>query len=429
MIDLGRRLTRGIAVVAVAVISPSIFARQAAPAPGWLQPPRPLASPAAAGSGQPQLTTSSRGVLLSWIEKSSDGVALKFSERLTPGEWSSPRLVASGGDWFVNWADVPSVRRLSNGTLVAHWLQKSGSDSYAYDVKLSYSKDDGRTWATPFSPHNDGTKTEHGFASLFELRGGNLGVVWLDGRQMKPGHSEGHDAGDMSLRFASFGRDWSQTSDSALDSRVCECCPTSVALTADGPVVAYRDRAPGEIRDTYVTRLTGGRWTEPSPVARDNWQFPACPVNGPSVAARGRDVAVAYFQAKDGAPKSMVAFSHDTGKSFGTPIRVDSGASLGRAHLELLEDGSAAIAFIELTGTKAFFQVKRVSADGRVSQPITIAEVSNGRASGYPRMVMSGRHLVFAWLTTGGTSSVATATAAIPSMRQAQSVGSVGLPD
>jgi hypothetical protein len=177
MIDLGRRLTRGIAVVAVAVISPSIFARQAAPAPGWLQPPRPLASPAAAGSGQPQLTTSSRGVLLSWIEKSSDGVALKFSERLTPGEWSSPRLVASGGDWFVNWADVPSVRRLSNGTLVAHWLQKSGSDSYAYDVKLSYSNDDGRTWATPFSPHNDGTRTEHGFASLFELRGGNLGVV------------------------------------------------------------------------------------------------------------------------------------------------------------------------------------------------------------------------------------------------------------
>ena len=74
--------------------------------------------------------------------------------------------------------------RLPNGTIVGHWLQKSGPDTYAYDVRLSYSKDDGKTWSPSFIPHHDGTKTEHGFASLFPL-GDGLGAIWLDGRNMK----------------------------------------------------------------------------------------------------------------------------------------------------------------------------------------------------------------------------------------------------
>lgn len=36
-----------------------------------------------------------------------------------------------GKDWFVNWADVPSAIRLANGTLVGHWLQKSGPGTSA----------------------------------------------------------------------------------------------------------------------------------------------------------------------------------------------------------------------------------------------------------------------------------------------------------
>jgi len=35
----------------------------------------------------------------------------------------------------------------------------------------------------PFLPHHDWTQTQHGFASLFELPGNGLGLVWLDGRQ------------------------------------------------------------------------------------------------------------------------------------------------------------------------------------------------------------------------------------------------------
>src|SRR5688572_20314273 len=85
-------------------------------------------SPAGPDSAQPQLSSSARGLLLSWIERDGPKTTLRFAERTANG-WSAVRDVASGTDWFVNWADVPSVIRLASGELAAHWLQKSGSDT------------------------------------------------------------------------------------------------------------------------------------------------------------------------------------------------------------------------------------------------------------------------------------------------------------
>jgi hypothetical protein len=393
----------------------AVRAQPQTPAP-WPLRVEALATPAAAGSAQPQLSVSSRGVLLSWVEKAGDRATLKFSERTADG-WSTPGTVVSGTDWFVNWADVPSVVRLTDGTLAAHWLQKSGPGTYAYDVRLSYSRDNGNTWAPSFMPHRDGTKTEHGFASLFQMTGGaGLGIVWLDGRNMKTvGHgapAADHEAeGDMSLRFASFDRNWTQTSDAALDLRVCECCPTAVAVTAEGPIVAYRDRSPTEVRDIFVTRLEKGKWTEPAAIAAEGWVFPACPVNGPSLSARGRTVAAAWFQAKDGTPKALAAFSTDAGRSFGTPVRLDQTGSLGRVDIELLPDGSAAAGYIDLAGDRAEFRVKRLQPGGAASAPVTIANLANNRSSGYPRMAFHGDELVFAWVDRDNGSSVRTASA------------------
>lgn len=376
-----------------------------------------LVTPAAPGSAQPQLSVSRRGVLLSWVERAGERATLKFSERTADG-WSVPATVASGTDWFVNWADVPSVVRLADGTLAAHWLEKSGADTYAYDVRLSSSRDNGQTWTAPITPHHDGTKTEHGFASLFQMpgAGAGLGLVWLDGRNMKPG---GHGAsaaglggeGEMSLRFASFGRDGKQTADTALDLRVCECCPTAVAVTSDGPIVAYRDRSAAEIRDIFITRLEKGQWAVPVPVFADDWTFNACPVNGPALSARGRNVAVSWFQARDNKPKSFAAFSSDAGRTFGKAIRLDEQGSLGRVDVDLLPDGSAAAASIDLIGDRAEFRVRRVDPGGSRSAPVTIARLIANRSSGYPRMALGDDQLVFAWVDADGGSVIRTAVA------------------
>ncbi|NUR55874.1 MAG: exo-alpha-sialidase, partial [Acidobacteria bacterium] len=330
----------------------------------------------------------------------------------------APRTVASGTNWFVNWADVPSVVRLADGTLVGHWLQKSGPDTYAYDVRLSYSRDDGRTWSASFSPHSDGTKTEHGFASLFEMPGAGLGLIWLDGRGTKPGPGEGgHGAerGAMSVRFAAFDSNWKQTAEAPIDLRVCDCCPTTAVVTAEGPVAAFRNRTDDEVRDIYVSRLENGTWTGPAAVHVDDWAINACPVNGPMLSARGRNVAIAWFTGKNEQGRAYVAFSHDAGRTFGAPIRLDDAGTLGRVDVELMPNGSAAASWIELADRRAQFRARRIEPSGARSASITVSTLSGGRASGYPRIASTDDEIVFAWTdSVDGRSQVQTAVTRLP---------------
>jgi hypothetical protein len=411
-----------------------------------------IASPAGANSAEPQLTVSDRGVLLSWIEHNGSTTTLRFAER-TPAGWTEPRAVASGNDWSVNAMDVPSVLRLSRDTLAASWMQKSGAGMHSNAVRLSYSKDDGRTWAPSFTPHLD-THAERLFASLFQMPGSGLGLIWLEGAPMQtatgdaprtaPNHPPGADhmhqqasgqkehgqkgheghggrgamsgGGAMSVRFASFDTAWKRTTEMPIDLRVCECCPTAAVVTSEGVLAAYRNRSDEEIRDIYVSRFEQGRWSEPAAVHADNWQIPACPVNGPALSARGRDVAIAWYTVKQDQGQAYAAFSRDAGRSFGKPIRLDDGGSLGRVDVQVLPDGSALATWIEVADGRAQFRARRVTMDGARSTPVTVAGLAASRASGYPRVARHGDEIVFAWTETeGGTPRVRTAVARLPS--------------
>ncbi len=140
-----------------------------------------IVSPVAAGSAQPRLAVSPGGeVILSWLEPAADDYALKFSS-LRAGDWSEARTVARGDDWFVNWADTPSVVQISEDLWAAHWLRYQPDSFFAYDAILTLSTDGGASWQEPFLLHQDGTESEHGFVTLFP-QAGDVGAVWLDGR-------------------------------------------------------------------------------------------------------------------------------------------------------------------------------------------------------------------------------------------------------
>jgi len=394
--------------------------------------PLSMATPAAANSGQPQLSVSSRGVVVSWIERTGDLATLKFAERTAAG-WTAARTIASGRDWFVNWADVPSVLRLPSGAIVAHWLQKSGPSTYAYDVRLSHSTDDGKTWSRSYLPHHDGTQTEHGFASLFPM-GDGFGLVWLDGRAMKaggdhpstrPGENSGarsgqgggdHGGGAMSVYFGQFDKAFKQIAEAPVDTRVCECCPTAAVVTAEGVITAYRNRSDEEVRDNYVSRFVSGKWLAPQPVFNDNWKIAACPVNGPALAASGRNVAMTWFTVKEEQGHAYLAFSTDAGATFGKPIRVDDGGSLGRVDVELLPDGAALATWVEFADQRAQFRARRIDRNGTRSAPVTVAGIAGNRASGYPRAAVANGEVVFAWTepVDGGGLQVRTAAARLP---------------
>ncbi len=367
-------------------------------APGFAQV-RELPSPAGTGSGQPNLAVSPDGrVYLSWIERLGEGrVSLRFSV-LEKEKWSAPQTIAEGSNWFVNWADFPSMIALPDSSLAAHWLAKSGPGTFEYDVTISRSFDGGKTWGKPFVPHRDGVKAEHGFVSLFAAKDGNLAAVWLDGREMKPGEgSHDHGHGNMTLRYVKIKRDGTLTDETLLDTRVCECCQTSAAMTVDGPVVVYRDRSEQEIRDTSIVRLRDGKWSQPVSVFKDDWQINGCPVNGPSVAAAGRRVAVAWYTGVNNKPHVKLAFSNDAGVNFGEPITVDDGNPAGRVETLLLADGSALVCWLEKIQGGGEVRVRRVKPDGKFDPAMVVSTTGAARSNGFPQMVRVGKTLVFAW--------------------------------
>src|SRR5690606_15013816 len=190
--------------------------------------------------------------------------------------------------------------------------------------RLGRSGAGGRAWSEPWAPDDDDAAAGHGFVARVPLAGG-VGVVGLDGRKYVDAPDGRPATQEMTLRFRHVSADGTPSPETLLDGRVCDCCQTDAAMTADGPVVVYRDRSPGEIRDIYVTRLRNGAWSEGEPVHQDGWEIAGCPVNGPAVAAFGTRVAVAWFAAPGDVARAKVAFSDDGGRTWGPPVVVDDG--------------------------------------------------------------------------------------------------------
>ncbi len=373
-----------------------------------------LPSPAGEGSGEPHLAQGPDGtVVLSWLEARGDSAALRYSV-LQDDAWQPARTVAVGSNWFVNWADVPSVVPFANGRWAAQWLVKQPGGTYAYDVAIALSNDGGVTWSKPVSPHEDGTATEHGFVSLYETAG-SVGALWLDGRNMEPdGHAHAPAAksavngtaqlAGMTLRSTRLTSDLTLQDAQVVDDLVCDCCQTSVARTADGPVAVYRDRTVGDVRDIHVARNVAGRWQPGRAVAHDGWVITGCPVNGPAIDAAGKQVIVAWYTAANGEPRVRVARSTDAAESFGNPIDVHGQRPLGRVDVAILDNGDAAVSWLQTAAgsvDQAEIVVRRVTVDGQLGPTRVVARTSAKRPSGFPKMLKTAGQLLFAWTDTG----------------------------
>lgn len=355
-------------------------------------------------AAQPDLSVAPDGrLLLSWVEPTASGHALKLS-RFAHGEWEPPLPVAAGDNWFVNWADTPHGAMTPDGALWAHWLQRSANATYAYDVALVRSGDGGRTWSAPVLVNNDGKPTEHGFVSLWPAGYDALGIAWLDGREAVPALDADADAhgahgGAMTLRAARFDAQLQRRDEVRVDAMTCDCCQTDVAQTTRGALLVFRDRTPGEIRDIAVTRLQGNRWTAPRIVHADQWQMPACPVNGPAVAARGDDVAVAWYTAAGDVPTLKLARSRDSGDHFEAPVTLDQGEVV-QGRVDVAFDGESAwVLWLREDGRGLSLQLVRYNADlSRETQRLEVARLQGrGRATGFPQLAVQDGKAYVVW--------------------------------
>mgnify|MGYP001815136879 FL=1 len=354
-----------------------------------------LAVPAGAQAAGPRLSGGAgRPLILSWMEPDDTGTSLWYST-YRDGGWAAPQAVVSGRNMFVNWADLPSVSALGGDHRVAHWLEMAGSLTYSYHVVVAQSFDAGRTWSDPVKPHTDDTPTEHGFVSVYS-HDGKAAAIWLDGRKTGGAHDGDPQASGMTLRSAVIDAGNELREEQEIDDLICDCCQTDVAMTAEGPVAVYRDRTVDEIRDIYVSRHVDGRWQPGTALHDDNWQIAGCPVNGPAIAALGADVAAAWFSVPDQAPAVQLRFSRDSAATFGPAMRLAADAALGHVDVVMLDDGSAAVSWLQASaGGRGDLVVRRVTPEGTMGPVLSIA--SDAPARSVPQMAIAGDDLVLVW--------------------------------
>ncbi|MFK8029671.1 MAG: hypothetical protein AB8G18_05495 [Gammaproteobacteria bacterium] len=386
----------------------------------------PLDNPAQLSSQLPNLADANDNtIVMSWVHKNTlsdkDSATVTYSLHTSRYSdetgWSSFSTVATGPDWFVNWADFPSVYSSPNGALAAHWLRRSGDSTYAYDVMTSQSID-GVNWSEAESPHFDGTQTEHGFASFYSL-GGQTALVWLDGRNTESsdnGHADHakNSTGAMTLRTRVLTSDnhTPLSMSTLLDERVCDCCQTAAANTNDGAVVFYRDRSDDEIRDISYVRFNqkSRNWSLSKLLHQDGWKIEGCPVNGPQADASGALVAVAWFTAVP-TPRVQLAVSIDNGASFSLPIVVSKSSPLGRVDVVALSSSRVLVSWLEQEDGAATVKTRLFNQDLETVANADVATIGDDRRSGFPRMAaLDNRRAMISWTNwTDNHSTVSTA--------------------
>jgi hypothetical protein len=369
--------------------------------------------PSTTGSGQPDLAVASDGrIMLSWISRlPGRRNALQFVAMGDNGRWQSDaRTIAVGTSLMANWANVPHIAQTADGALWVQFMQERGSGD-AGDVALSRSSDGGFNWSPPIAVNDDGVAAEHGFAALWPATRNSIGVAWLNGGEAGEAgeqgmHHEGdtggdgmHHAGRTGLRAAVFDMNLQRASESLLDAKTCDCCQSEIAATARGPLLAYRDRSDAEVRDIVVVRNDGQAWGKPVPVHADGWVMPGCPVNGPSLAADGDNVVVAWYTAADEQPRVQVARSTDAGDSFAAPVVLEQGAAVqGRAAVALDGQQAWVLWLREDAAGQSLWLSRRTPDLARELQRVEVAKLQGrGRATGYPQIALRNGNAYVAW--------------------------------
>jgi hypothetical protein len=340
-----------------------------------------LANPAAEGSVQQNWSAAPDGsAILSWIEPGRNGnFSLRYAVR-KGAAWSEARTVIAGRKFFRHPAEAPEVMQVSAKLWLAHWVEMPMESSEAEYIYVSSSVD-GVKWSAPLMAHKDRLAVQHGLVSMVASGPNEASLFWLE-------TPKGEDGPGYLMRTVVDGTG-KELKEERLDDDVCSCCPTAVAKTAKGLILAYRDHTPADIRDIAVLRYEAGKWSTSKIVHADNWKLDACPVNAAAVGAKGDHVALAWFTGAQDPPKVQVMFSEDGGATLGKTFVISTGHAFGNTSLALADDGGAIVSWLERNAAgDARLLVREISASGTMGPVVQVAE-GGKQAFGYPRVFHS----------------------------------------
>ncbi len=359
--------------------------------------------------GQPSVTHEpERGFIVTWQRSRDDTTSLHWLALDLQGHPTGEGLIAEGKNWFVNWADTPSLIVLDNGDWVAFWLERNDPElPEGYDIRLVRSTDRGKSWSKPLAPHRDGTKTQHGFVSMIADGDDRVLISWLDGRRAASTEKAAaeHDAHDhegapMTLRSAVVDRTGALSDELEIDERTCSCCQTDMSRWGRQRLIAYRDRSEDEIRDISVALKSSDGWGLPKRIHDDHWRIEGCPVNGPAITSNGSQTLVFWptLVNEQMALRYILAESPEqlTSKPAMHELRLPTMPS-GRVDAVPWRDGFSLI-WVSRARDRPAVEYAYVDPSGKLEFGKPIAEPAlRGRATGFPRAASDGKSMIVVW--------------------------------
>ncbi len=297
-------------------------------------------------------------------------------------------LVACGQDWFVNWADTPELAFFVSGKYITHWLEKSSSDTYDYNIKVAIGRLETEKPDTVFTLHNDRIPAEHGFVSYTSI-GDEIMTVWLDGRNTK---NTEKSENAMSLRSCIIKDDGTITERMEIDSMVCDCCQTDLTLHKGIPYLVYRGRDGDEIRGNIMRKYEKGAWSAPYTIDTSPWKIAGCPVNGPSVISFHGKAYASWFTQVRGYPEVYVSLWNEEEKKFSETQLVSDSLSIGRMDMRAYRD-HLYVSYISVEENQSSIMVNEYDSDFALKRKIKVCEIDASRDSGCPKMLMVENNL------------------------------------
>jgi hypothetical protein len=348
-----------------------------------------------AGSGQSHISKFEDSLVISWLEPLNESIGLYyqvFDDELNRG---TRNLVASGDDWFVNWADFPSVTPINSDLWVSHWLVYQ-EDFLGYDARYAVSSDGGQTWSQARTLHENLLPVEHGFVEIFPINNG-FAAVWLDG--------ENYAIQDMNttqgtiLKYAEFDIYGNKQFEQGIDTLVCDCCQPDISQDDIATYIVYRDRSEQNIRDIkLMIKPHEGQWGEVISLPDDNWFIEGCPVNGPSLASSGQGLGVSWYTNVNDIPKIRFAYFDHQDNAFTSELDVEEGAPWGYVDtaydpyndnfiVSWLRSGSTGVELVAASiGSSGMLNKENILFSSQISYPLD-----------FPKIEIIGDKLVATW--------------------------------
>jgi hypothetical protein len=297
--------------------------------------------------------------------------------------------------------------------LYAAWGTVDPKDSWGGSVRFARSPAQSPAFSPALTINDDRLPVSYaGFQTMAVGSDGTIYIVWLDGREGVSGvqrhavrgadgiHQVAETSGVYIARSTDQGRTFSKNI--LIARHICPCCRPSIGFVGDRIVVGFRMVESGDIRDMHVAMSSdkGRTWSAPTLVARDGWKINGCPHVGPSIAAVGSTLYVAWMTAASGEAVINVARSTDGGKTFST-VRGVSATTVGATHPMLAANPERAALVFEArpkaghAGMKARVYYREFFADGSMSE---LSSVSPGQAdASYPSVSFDNDAVLVSW--------------------------------